>query len=200
MGIVVILAETIPRKIFFALNLRYFVNIPWAVPVTGLHLWVFWKHLNGSDARKRLLRANPVPIRGWLWALTAGSLGIVSLVLALNLANRFVTLPAQQLPSVDGVPQSTVLSLLLAAAPIAGLIEESAFRGYMQGANRALLRTASGHSDYRDNVRPLPPRLHANPVALLPGRRRAIWRSDQLDQFDSSGDGPAYARQHVFES
>ena len=133
MGIVVILAETIPRKIFFALNLRYFVNIPWAVPVTGLHLWVFWKHLNGSDARKRLLRANPVPIRGWLWALTAGSLGIVSLVLALNLANRFVTLPAQQLPSVDGVPQSTVLSLLLAAAPIAGLIEESAFRGYMQG-------------------------------------------------------------------
>jgi len=133
LGVAVVLAGTIPRNIFFALNLRYFANTAWAVPVTGIYLWFFWKYLKGSDDRRRLLRANSLAAHVWLWALTTGLLGIVALVLALNLANRFVALPEQHLPLLAGVPRSTVLLLLLAAAPIAGLIEESAFRGYMQG-------------------------------------------------------------------
>jgi membrane protease YdiL (CAAX protease family) len=133
LGVVVVLAGTIPRNIFFAVNLRHFANVPWAVPVTGIYLWFFWKYLKGSDDRRRLLRANLLPASVWLWALTAGLLGIVVLVLALKITNRFVALPEQQLPNLAGVPTWTVLSLLLAAAPIAGLIEESAFRGYMQG-------------------------------------------------------------------
>jgi membrane protease YdiL (CAAX protease family) len=132
-GIFVVLAGTIPRNIFFALNLRFLANFPWAVPVTAIYLWFFWKYLRGNDDRRRLLRANPLPLRVWLWALTAGLLGIVFLVLALNIANRFVALPEQQLPNLAGVPKSTVFWLLLAAAPVAGLVEESAFRGYMQG-------------------------------------------------------------------
>lgn len=132
-GIVVVLAGTIPRNIFFVLNLRYFASIPWAAPVTGFYLWFFWKQLKSSDERRRLLRANPLPMRVWLWALIAGLLGIVALVLALNIANRFVALPLQPLPNLAAVPKVTVISLLLAAAPIAGLIEEAAFRGYMHG-------------------------------------------------------------------
>jgi len=132
-GTAVVLAGTIPRNLFFALNLRFFSGIPWAVPVTGIYLWFFWNQLKSSDERRRLLRANPLPVRIWLWALAAGLLGILALVLALNIANRFVTLPGQQLPNLTAVPTVTVFSLLLAAAPIAGLIEEAAFRGYMQG-------------------------------------------------------------------
>jgi membrane protease YdiL (CAAX protease family) len=132
-GTAIALAGTIPRNILFALNLRFFASVPWAVPVTGIYLWFFWKRLKSSDDRGRLLRANPLTVRAWLWALSAGLLGIVALVLGLSIANRFVALPGQQLPNFAGVPQSTVLSLLVAAAPIAGLIEESAFRGYMQG-------------------------------------------------------------------
>jgi membrane protease YdiL (CAAX protease family) len=48
-------------------------------------------------------------------------------------ANRLVVLPPQQLPDLVNVPKLTVLSLLLMAAPVAGIIEEAAFRGYMQG-------------------------------------------------------------------
>ncbi len=132
-GVAIVLAGTIPRNIFFSLNLRYFANVPWAVPVTGIYLWFFWKQLQHGDDRRQLLRANPLPLRVWLWALTAGLLGIAALVLALSIVNRFVVLPEQNLPDLAGVPRSTVLALLLAAAPIAGLIEESAFRGYMQG-------------------------------------------------------------------
>jgi membrane protease YdiL (CAAX protease family) len=43
-----------------------------------------------------------------------------------------VVLPEQTLPNLSGIPPITVLSLLLFAAPVAGIVEESAFRGYMQ--------------------------------------------------------------------
>jgi hypothetical protein len=132
-GVAVLLAGTIPRNIFFAANLRYFAGFPWAVPVTFIYMWFLWRYLQGSEYRRRLLRANPLPANVWLWALIAGLLGIVAIVLALNIANRFVVLPKQTLPNLHGIPTSTVVSLLLAAAPIAGFVEESAFRGHMQG-------------------------------------------------------------------
>jgi membrane protease YdiL (CAAX protease family) len=69
----------------------------------------------------------------WAWSLLAGGLGIVALVLGLRLANRLVVLPAQQLPDLGAVPQHTIVALLLMSAPVAGIVEEAAFRGYMQG-------------------------------------------------------------------
>lgn len=48
-------------------------------------------------------------------------------------ANRLVVLPQQQLPDLSKIPSVTVVSLLVVAAPVAGIVEEAAFRGYMQG-------------------------------------------------------------------
>ena len=42
-------------------------------------------------------------------------------------------MPEQALPDLTQIPRFTVLALLVMAAPVAGLVEESAFRGYMQG-------------------------------------------------------------------
>jgi membrane protease YdiL (CAAX protease family) len=139
-GMVVVMVGTIPRNLLFAANLRFFANVPWAVPLTAVYLWFFWRYLNGAGPpdstaaeRRASLRANRVSGTVWTWALVAGGLGIVALVLALRVVNRLVVLPTQQLPDLAQVPTITVLSLLLAAAPVAGIIEEAAFRGYMQG-------------------------------------------------------------------
>ena len=136
----VMLVGTIPRNILFAANLRYFASVPWAVPVMAVYLWFFWRYLRGDgppdstrDIRRRSLRANQLSGSMWTWSLLAGGLGIVALVLALRVANRMVVLPQQQLPDLSTIPAFTVWSLLLMAAPVAGIIEESAFRGYMQG-------------------------------------------------------------------
>jgi membrane protease YdiL (CAAX protease family) len=136
----VVIVGTIPRNLIFAANLRYFASVPWAVPVTAVYLWLFWRYLAGAgppestaEARRTMLRANRVAGRVWAWALLAGGLGIVALVLALRLMNRMVVLPEQKLPDLTQVPKATVLALLLMAAPVAGIIEEAAFRGYMQG-------------------------------------------------------------------
>jgi membrane protease YdiL (CAAX protease family) len=139
-GMLVLLAGTIPRNILFAANLRYFPSVPWAVPLTAVYLWFFWRYLGGAgppdstaDARRVSLRAKSVSGRVWAWSLLAGGLGIVALVLALRVANRMVALPEQQLPGFGRASKFTVVSLLLAAAPVAGIVEEAAFRGYMQG-------------------------------------------------------------------
>jgi membrane protease YdiL (CAAX protease family) len=139
-GMLIMIAGTIPRNLLFAANLRLYPAVPWAVPVTAVYLWFFWRYLQGkgppdstAEERRTGLRANRVSGRVWAWALLAGGLGIVALVLALRVANRMVVLPPQQLPDLGNVPKLTVLSLLLMAAPVAGIIEEAAFRGYMQG-------------------------------------------------------------------
>jgi membrane protease YdiL (CAAX protease family) len=139
-GMIVAMVGTIPRNILFALNLRFVASVPWAVPVTAVYLWFFWQYLKGSgppaataEERRKSLRANRISGPVWRWALIAGGLGIVALVLALRLVNRLVVLPAQTLPDFGNVPRLTVVSLLLFAAPVAGFVEEAAFRGYMQG-------------------------------------------------------------------
>lgn len=135
----VVIAGTIPRNLIFAANLRYYASVPWAVPLTAVYLWFFWRYLKGAgppestaEQRRTSLRANRVSGHVWGWALLAGGLGIVALVLVLRVANRLVVLPQQRLPDLAQVPDVTVLSLLLMAAPVAGIVEEAAFRGYMQ--------------------------------------------------------------------
>jgi membrane protease YdiL (CAAX protease family) len=139
-GMLVMFAGTVPRNLIFAANLRLLPSVPWAAPLTAVYLWFFWRYLQGAgppettaNARRTGLRANRVRGVVWGWSLLAGGLGIVALVLALKVVNRLVVLPAQNLPNLTQVPKFTVVTLLIMAAPVAGIIEEAVFRGYMQG-------------------------------------------------------------------
>ncbi|HVU54359.1 MAG TPA: type II CAAX endopeptidase family protein [Puia sp.] len=139
-GILVLLAGTIPRNLLFSANLSFINSIPWAAPVAVVGLCFFWKYLHGwgppvstAEWRRAGLRANALTGRVWCWALLSGILGIVALVLVLRMVNRLVVLPEQRLPDLNGAPDITVAALLLIGAPIAGVVEEAAFRGYMQG-------------------------------------------------------------------
>jgi membrane protease YdiL (CAAX protease family) len=138
-GMAIAMVGTIPRNLLYFANMQYFTAVPWAVPLVAVYMWLFWRHLNGygppqetSAQRRTLMRANPLSGRVWFWSLLAGTLGIVALVTGLRFVNRMVTLPEQALPDITQVPRYTMLALLLMAAPVAGIIEEVAFRGYMQ--------------------------------------------------------------------
>ena len=69
-------------------------------------------------------------------ALFAGVLGLTALLPLLGVLSRLVTLPAESQPiSVPAeMPFVTVFLLLVMASIVAGVVEEAAFRGYMQGA------------------------------------------------------------------
>jgi hypothetical protein len=48
LGMQVMLAGTVPRNLLFAANLRFHSAVPWAVPLTAVYLWFFWRYLQGK--------------------------------------------------------------------------------------------------------------------------------------------------------
>ena len=140
-GMLITFAGSIPRSLLFLANLRILPQFPWAVPVTALYLWLFWRYLNGAGSswrpaqeRKQSLRANPLSVRLWSWVADRRCSG--PRCAGARSASR------QPLRCSSGAdvsrsrkrsPTAMIEGLLLIAAPAAGIIEESAFRGYMQG-------------------------------------------------------------------
>jgi membrane protease YdiL (CAAX protease family) len=119
-------------------------SIPWAAApvflvVGGLFLWAFWRYLGGAgrprstaEARRQNLRARRLSGRVWGWALCAGVLGLIGYVALVILWGHLIRLQPRTVPDLSRYSFLTVLCLLLAAAVEAGVVEEAAFRGYMQ--------------------------------------------------------------------
>ncbi len=139
-GIVVATAGTVPWALLVSINSRFWGAVPWAVPPTALYLWLFWRYVRGSgwprstsEVRRRNCRANSLSEEVWGMALLSGVLGIAAVVFLQQVMSRIVTLPQQQDLDVSKYPVVTVALWVLMSAAVAGVVEESAFRGYMQG-------------------------------------------------------------------
>ncbi len=133
-------AGTLPWALLVSLNVKYWSAVPWAVPPTALYLWLFWRYVRGagwprstSEARRALSRANPVPDEMWGMALFAGLLGLVVVLLLQTVMSRLVTIPQQRDIDPSRYPVVTVLLWVLMSAAVAGVVEETSFRGYLQG-------------------------------------------------------------------
>ena len=126
-GAVAAAAGTVPWAVLAAANLKFFPGVPWCVPVMALYLRLLWRH-----APRTNLRANRLSEDVWGAALVAGVLGLWALVLGLNVLNRLVRLPPQQVGDMSQVPVLTVVALFAMGAVVAGFVEEASFRGYMQ--------------------------------------------------------------------
>jgi hypothetical protein len=67
-------------------------------------------------------------------SLAAGLVGFGALVAFLTSMARVVELPASApIVTPEGMPRATMFALLVMASLVAGVTEEAAFRGYMQG-------------------------------------------------------------------
>jgi membrane protease YdiL (CAAX protease family) len=120
-------------------NLSVSPAVPWAVPVMALVLWLMWQYLGGkgwprgaSQARRLLLRANPVLAQAFGWSLAAGTLSVVALAGFWIVMCQLVRMPGNALPDFSRYPWLTVVSMILMGSVAAPLTEEPAFRGYCQ--------------------------------------------------------------------
>jgi membrane protease YdiL (CAAX protease family) len=140
-GVLVLLAGNVPFNVLRALNLQAGVVLPWAVLPAALYLWAYWRFVGGrlwegasAAKRRESLRANELSGRVWAASLLAGVLGFGALVALLALAARFVALPAASpIVTPPGMPVVTMFVLIAMGSVVAGVTEEAAFRGYMQG-------------------------------------------------------------------
>jgi len=138
-GALVNLFGTLPWSVLYGANLALSPSIPWAVAVMTVYLWFFWRYLQGNgwppstaETRRRNLRARALSGRVWSLSLLAGSLAIASLFTLYLVYERLIALPQQPFPEVSAYPFLTVFLMLLMASIVAGVVEEAAFRGYMQ--------------------------------------------------------------------
>lgn len=128
-GVLVLLAGNLPWVGLGTWNLRVGTAVPWAIVPMALYLWAYWRFIDGPN-----LRANRLPPGVWGPSLAAGAVGFGALLALLTVAARLVRLPASvPIPTPPEMPIATAVLLLAMQSIVAGVTEEAAFRGYMQG-------------------------------------------------------------------
>jgi membrane protease YdiL (CAAX protease family) len=139
-GLAVAVLGTLPWALLIKANLLYLPTFPWATPVMAVILLGFWLYFAKglgwpratAEARRQCARANPVPDDLWGPALGAGMLGLFSTLLLQGVLARLVTLPQQRELDPSQYPVLTVFVWVTMSAVVAGVVEETAFRGYLQ--------------------------------------------------------------------
>lgn len=142
LGLAVAGVGAFPWPLLAQLNARLAPQLPWCIPATLLWLGILWKYLNGagwprstSRDRQALLRANRLPRPARIWVAGSIVVGCITLVAAYLVAIQFVDLPAHAFRPRTAGSLSWGVSIMVMAtsALVAGVVEEAAYRGYMQG-------------------------------------------------------------------
>ena len=139
-GLLVAAAGILPWAFMAKLNITYTPEIPWAVVVNAFYLWFFWKYVRGkgwpqstSESRRINSRANAVPDSIWGPAIIAGITGIAAMLAFQSVYGRMVALPQQSTQDLSNVPLISLVFMVIMGSIVAGMVEEAAYRGYMQG-------------------------------------------------------------------
>jgi membrane protease YdiL (CAAX protease family) len=133
-------AGTVPWASLAAANMRHRSELPWAVPIMAAYLLFYWRYFargwgwpqSTADARRANARANSLNADAWGAALLAGILGLMSVLLLQGVMSRLVLLPQQRDLDPSQYPAVTVLLWVVMSAVVAGVVEETSFRGYLQ--------------------------------------------------------------------
>ena len=121
-------------------NIKFHPEIPWALPATLIIVGAFWYYFTGGGypaatraARNVVTRQKSLPMTIWRAAAAPMLLSVIA-VASLRLAlPTILPVDAPRIPlHIASLPYATIVGLLLAIAVSAGVVEEVAFRGYLQ--------------------------------------------------------------------
>jgi membrane protease YdiL (CAAX protease family) len=140
-GVGVLLAGNLPWALLLApLNLRFLPSVPWAIVPMAIYLCVYWAFISGAigprdtaAVRRENLRARRLPASVWAAAIVTGLIGFGAVLALTAVMARLIVMPASQIVAPPSMPAATTIALLTMASVVAGVTEEAAFRGYMQG-------------------------------------------------------------------
>lgn len=126
-------------RYLISVNLSLSPGVPWAAVAMAAYLWLYWKYLSGrgwpqstAAGRQRDLRARSLSSMTWRWALIAGGSFMVAAVPLALILGRFVPTTRTPPDFLQRLPPLTLFSFLLMSSVVAGVVEEAAFRGYLQ--------------------------------------------------------------------
>jgi membrane protease YdiL (CAAX protease family) len=139
-GVLVLLGGNLLTGPLVLANLTLFPTVPWSVPLLAAYVWCYWQYLQGgwpprstAEARRQGLRANHLSSRIWRWAMTAGAMALAGSFALQWMVGRLTPLGYGIPGPLEAFPTFTLLAILFTLSVVAGVVEEAAFRGYMQG-------------------------------------------------------------------
>ena len=122
--------------------LVYPIPAPWSIAVMSGVLWLYWKYFSGSwwprvtaEARRNNFRAVKLSGAVWKWGLVGALLFVVVVQSGLVMTFRIVEFPAEAFKAeynLDALPVWIAWISIIMASLVAGICEETGFRGYMQ--------------------------------------------------------------------
>jgi membrane protease YdiL (CAAX protease family) len=121
-------------------NMKLLPSVPWALPTTLVIMWAFWLYATGSGYpaatrayRATMTRDKTVSAPVWCAAMLAVIASLIATwSLRLVLPSVVPVAPPSLSIDISVYPVTTVIGLALALAVSAGIVEEIAFRGYLQ--------------------------------------------------------------------
>ena len=119
------------------------VPAPFCILPMIIVLWAFWKYYSGSwgsgtNAKKRIVnfRATVLSRQVWKWGLAAAILFVVIVQSSFVVTFRLVEFPSEKFTAdykmLDSMPVWVAWAIITMSSIVAGICEETGFRGYMQ--------------------------------------------------------------------
>jgi len=118
------------------------VPLPWSGVAIAIVLWAYLRYFSGhwwpkatSESRRVSFRSTKLPMKVWIWSLTAALLAVAVVETSLVVLGRMIESTAEASGPELGLPDPTIWQIwlfILMASAVAGISEEVGFRGYMQ--------------------------------------------------------------------
>ena len=115
---------------------------PWSMFLMLGILWLYWKYFSGNwwpkttaDSRRNNFRTVKLSPEVWKWGLAAALLFVVVFQSGLVVTFRIIEFPAEAFKleyNFDAIPLWAAWVGIVMASLVAGICEETGFRGYMQ--------------------------------------------------------------------
>jgi len=119
-----------------------FIPAPWSIVLMGIVLWAYLKYFSGSWWPKSTTSVRTFSFRNtnlsksmWKWGLISAVLFVIVFQSGMVVTFRFIEYPAEVFKSeysFDSMPVWLAWIGLIMASLVAGICEETGFRGYMQ--------------------------------------------------------------------
>ena len=116
---------------------------PWSLLIMLIPLWFYWEYFSGirwqkdtsetRHAQFRLLKLSP---RVWKWSLTGAVFFVIIVQSSFILTFKLISFPYDKFTSeykiLETLPISIAWLVIIMSSVVAGICEETGFRGYMQ--------------------------------------------------------------------
>ena len=120
-----------------------FIPVPWSLLAMTLFLWAYWKYFSGSwwpnatkNIRKENFRKRKLSSFEWKRGFLAAILFVIILHSGLALTFRFTEYPddlfKEEYRFIEQIPVWMAWLVIIMSSLVAGICEETGYRGYMQ--------------------------------------------------------------------